>query len=167
MINNFLTKYSPPGLELKQEKAVFAWGISLSVLYSTFDYFARFVEAHHGLYERINGKLVLNVNATMPNFRSLLSYNFIGFAVLSVIMLGFIIYHYAYYRQGSMSIYLMKRLPKKQEMHKRALTLPILVLLICLATALVLLMIYFTVYMLVTPKACLAPNQWQILWRLF
>lgn len=167
MINNFLIKYSPPGMDLKPEKRVFIWGITLSVFYSTFYYFARYAEAYHKLYERVGGRLTLNINAVMPDFRALLGQSLVGFIALSVVMLGFMIYHYIYYRQGSRSIYLMRRLPKKSEMHKRALTLPIIAVLICLAAAFILLMIYFAVYMLVTPKACRMPDQWQILWRLF
>lgn len=167
MINNFLSKYSPPAMDLKQEKRVFVWGMILSNIYSLLYYFTNYTDALRELYEYIYGKRVLNFNATMPNFRSLLGNSFIGFGIVSAIMIGFIIYRYAYYRQGSMSIYLMKRLPQKYEIHKRALTLPIIVMILCLINAFILLMIYFAVYMLVTPKPCLAPDQWQILWRLF
>lgn len=167
MMSKFLSKNSPPGMELKVEIKTFAWGMVLSIFYSTFYYFSKYVEAYNELFEYMGGKLVLNVNAVMPNFRALLGHSFIGFLFLSVIMVGFIVYHYIYYRQGSMSIYLMKRLPKKYEIHKRALTLPMMVLLICAVTVFILLMTYFVFYMLATPKACLPPYQWQILWRLF
>ena len=167
MISNFLDRYSPPGMELKQEKRIFIWGIILSILYSVFYWAAKYVEAYNSLFVYQNGKHLLNVNAEMPYFRALLGHSFIGFAILSVIMLGFIVYHYIYYRQGSMSIYLMKRLPKKSELHIRALAIPVIVVVLCVIIAFLLLMIYFAIYMLVTPKACLLPNQWQILWRLF
>ena len=36
---------------------------------------------------------------------------------------------------------------------------------ICLAAALILLLVYFAVYQLVTPEACLTPGQWEKLWR--
>lgn len=167
MISKFLNKYSPPGMELKQEKRIFAWGIILSILYSIFDWSAKYIEAYNGLFVYKNGRHLLNVNAEMPYFRALLGRSFMGFAILSVIMLGFIIYHYIYYRQGSKSIYLMKRLPNKSELHIRALAIPVIVVMLCFVTVFILLMIYFAIYMLVTPKACLLPNQWQILWRLF
>ena len=74
-------------------------------------------------------------------------------------------YHYAYHRQGSKSIYLMRRLPSKLELHRRCLTLPIAGILIALLTAFLLLLIYYAVYMNVTPAECLMPGQWQKLWR--
>lgn len=167
MINNFLTEYSPPAMDLKPEKRVFIWGIIISNIYSLLYYFTNYTDALRNLYEYIYGKRVLIENAVMPDFRSLLGYSFIGFWIVAAAMAGFIIYRYAYYRQGSMSIYLMKRLPQKYEIHKRALTLPIIVILLSLINAFVLLMIYYSVYMLATPKTCLSPDQWQILWRLF
>lgn len=167
MINKFLSKYSPPGMDLKQEKQIFAWGIILSILYSTFYYFSKYAVAYGELYIRVGSKLVLNTAATMPDFKALLGYSFIGFAIVSVMMVGFILYHYSYYRQGSMSLYLMKRLPKKFELHKRALALPIIGLLLCFVTVFVLRMVYFIVYILATPEAYLLPNQWQNFWRLF
>lgn len=167
MISEFIKRYSPPGMELKQEKKLFIWGMILSILYSIFYWSANYIEAYNSLFVYKNGMLLLNVNAEMPNFRALLGHSFIGFAILSVIMFGFIVYHYIYYRQGSMSIYLMKRIPKKSELHIRALAIPVIVVVLCFITAFILLMIYFAIYMLVTPKACLLPNQWQNLWRLF
>ena len=86
--------------------------------------------------------------------------------VAVVLVLGFIVYHYLYYRQGSKSIYLMKRLPSKHELHKRAIALPMLAILGCLVAALIVMLLYFAIYMLATPKQCLLPNQWQKLWRL-
>lgn len=135
MISNFLNRYSPPGMELKQEKRIFIWGMILSILYSVFYWAAKYVEAYNSLFVYKNGKHLLNVNAEMPYFRALLGHSFIGFAILSVIMLGFIVYHYIYYRQGSMSIYLMKRLPKKSELHIRALAIPSIVVVLCFITA--------------------------------
>ena len=167
MISEFLKRYSPPGMELKQEKKLFIWGMFLSILYSIFYWSAKYIEAYNSLFVYKNGMLLLNVNAEMPYFRALLGHSFIGFAILSVIVFGFIVYHYIYYRQGSMSIYLMKRIPKKSELHIRALAIPVIVVVLCFITAFILLMIYFAIYMLVTPKACLLPNQWQNLWRLF
>lgn len=166
MINDFLTKHAPPGMDLKHEKLTFVWGIILSAVYSAFCFFARFTAVYSDLYMYIEEKPVLNVNAVMPDFRALIGLSFIGFLITSLIMAGFSFYHYAYYKHGSMSIYLMKRLPKKSELHKRSLTLPIIAVLLCIITVFLLLLIYFALYMLITPKACLSPKQWQILWRL-
>lgn len=166
MISNFLIKYSPPGMELSYEKRIFYWGMLLSAFYSFFGFFANFSIAFNKLYNYIDGKRVLNINETMQSFHSLLGRSFIGFYILATVMIGSIIYRYAYYRQGSKNIYTMKRLPQKYEWHKRALVIPIVSILICIIEILILIMIYFLIYIIVTPKACLLPNQWQMLWRL-
>lgn len=162
MITDFLTRHTPPGMSLKQEGTFLTVGTICSVLFSIFCFFGSYATARGELYDRIDGKWVLNVNATMPGFRSLLGYSFVGFWIVAFCMLGFAVYHYAYYRQGSMSIYLMKRLPKKAEIHKRAWTLPVIAFLLCIFAAFLLLAIYYAVYLLATPSACLPPNPWQI-----
>ena len=45
MISEFLKRYSPPGMELKQEKKLFIWGMFLSILYSIFYWSAKYIEA--------------------------------------------------------------------------------------------------------------------------
>lgn len=155
MMNEFLKRFSPPGMDLWQEKTVFLWGLILSAFYSVFHFFAEYISAYNELFIRQGKKYILDTTAEMRSFGSLTGYSFIGFAAVIVIMAGFVIYHYAYYRQGSMSIYLMKRLPEKREIHIRALTLPLAAAAVCFLTACLLLGIFFAVYMLVTPKACL------------
>jgi uncharacterized membrane protein YqhA len=88
----------------------------------------------------------------------------VGFLILALCMLALIVYHYAYHYQGSKSIYLMKRLPNRWEMHRRCITLPLLAALICLIAAIAFLLIYFGIYMVFTPKECLTLGQWQKIW---
>ena len=72
--------------------------------------------------------------------------------------------NYASFRQGSKNIYLMKRLPSRWELHRRCILLPALGMVGSLVMGFTLLMIYFAIYMLVTPDRCLPPDQWQKLW---
>lgn len=162
MITEFLRKYSPPGISLKAEKNFFIVGFIISFFYS-FEFFAEFISERNQLFYYVGKNRVLNTQAVMPSFRSVLGNSLTGFIILGICMLGFIIYHYLYYRQGSMSIYLMKRLPKKSEMHLRAITLPVIAFLICLITALIVMLIYLAVYFIFTPKPCLAEGQWRFI----
>ena len=162
---DFLKKLVPPGMEYKPELRFYITGLICAGLYSL-SFFIRYFDARYELYEHYDYKSVLIDGAKIADFSSLLGYALVGFAFLAVCMLGFIVYHYLYYRQGSKSIYLMKRLPSKLELHKRAIALPLLAILGCLVAALIVMLLYFAVYMLATPKQCLLPNQWQKLWRL-
>lgn len=165
MIADFLKRFSPPGMSLKQEKRLFITGITVFALYST-SFFGRYFIAYNHLFRTDHGKQILIDGAVISDFRSLLGYFFIVFGLAALCMLGFVIYRYAYYRQGSMSIYLMKRLPKRREIHLRAWVIPLTAVLIHAAAAFIILMLYFMFYMLVTPKGCLPPDQWRILWGL-
>ena len=166
MINKLLIRYSPPGMNLSQEKNFIIWGMSLSVIYSVFYWLGNYIEAYNRLFIREGGRKILNTNAVMLDFRALIGKSLIGFVIVAFIMLGFIIYHYIYYRQGSKPIYLMKRLPRKSEMHIRALAIPFGVIILSFITAFILLLIYFAIYMIATPKVCIQPEQWHKLWRI-
>lgn len=166
MKTDFLKRNSPPGMSMKQELGFFLTGMIASLL-DSFRFLLRYSFESQNLYEVIDRKRVLIKGAIMPDFITLLDRSLIGFGLVALCMIGFIIYHYAYYRQGSKSIYLMKRLPKRSELHRRALTVPLLAMLTSALTAFILLLLYFAIYMLATPAECLTPDQWQKIWRIF
>lgn len=161
----FLKKLVPPGMEYKPELRFYITGLICAGLYSL-RFLVRYFDARYELFEHYDYESVLIEGAKIADFRSLLGSAPAGFAFIAVCGLVYIIYHYLYFRQGSKSIYLMKRLPSKRELHKRAIALPLLAILGCAVAALIVVLIYFAVYMLATPRQCLPPNQWQELWRL-
>lgn len=168
MNRDFETKLShlaPAGLELGQELKWFTYGWVTCLLYS-FGVLGRYVSSYNSLFfwDGLTNKL--SSNAIMPDFGMILGGGLQGYAILALGMLAVGGYHYFYHYQGSKSIYLMKRLPDRWELTRRCLTLPLLGVLVCLISALVLLLIYFAIYMLFTPSTCLLPDQWQKLWSL-
>jgi len=158
------TRYAPPGFPLVSERNTFLLGIGLALLYS-FGFLFRFYENINSLYEYIGRKRVLIPNAVMPDFVQILSDALIGFGIVGIGMLLFIGIHYLYHYQHSKSIYLMRRLPDRFELHRRCLTLPLLAAFACIIILLLVLFLYFAIYMLTTPKGCLAPNQFEKIWR--
>ena len=78
-----------------------------------------------------------------------------GFFVIVFMLIWAAWYHYHYHSQKSKSIYLMKRLPAKNELKKRCLTLPVTGLLITVAMAISLTAIYYICYITITPEAFL------------
>lgn len=166
---DFFKRNTPPGMSMKQEFWFFVLGMIASV-FDSFLFLVRYTAAQSRFYEIRGGERVFIgeiEHMVMPDFAVLLGNSLAGFGFLAICMLGFIIYHYAYFRQGSKSIYLMKRLPKKSELHRRALTVPLLAMLACALAAFILLLLYFALYMLATPDVCLTPDQWQKIWRIF
>lgn len=69
------------------------------------------------------------------------------------------VYNYAKLWQGAKSIYLMGRLPDRWELHRRCLTLPLGWLLSAVLLPALTLLVYYGIYYLITPAACLRPNQ--------
>jgi hypothetical protein len=161
-----LNRYLPPGVNAYQEMKWLMIGSLASILYS-FGFLIHYMESYQDLflYNDHGVEKVLNTNAVMPDFIVVLGSSLTGFLILGLCMAVVIIYHYVYHYLGSKSIYLMKRLPSRLELHKRCFTLPLLAIAICFFTAMILLFIYYAIYIAFTPKACLTPHQWQKLWN--
>ena len=64
-----------------------------------------------------------------------------------------------------MSIYLMRRLPDRWELHRRCLVFPFAGLVLCVAAAFLTVVLCYACYMIATPEICLTPGQWQKYWR--
>ena len=71
------------------------------------------------------------------------------------------IYHYACHYLGSRSIYLMRRLPDGWELWRRCLTVPALLAVLCLGAIELLTILYFLVFLLLTPPPCLPAEPWR------
>lgn len=158
-----LSRLAPPGMSLKQEKRYFLGGLACAWLYS-WTFLGRYLDARGDLFFYSGIERRLRPDAVMPDFAGLVGGALWGFAILAVCMLFFIAFHYAYYYQGSKSVYLMRRLPSRWEIHRRSLTLPLLAVCLCALAAFLILLADFAVYMLFTPNECLTPHQWQKLW---
>ena len=69
--------------------------------------------------------------------------------------------------RGSRSDYLLRRLPDRRELARRAYALPLLLILATLGTMVLVLAVYYAVYLALTPPECLQPNQLGKLWDNF
>jgi hypothetical protein len=96
----------------------------------------------------------------MLPFLDILGGRMMGFAAAALCMVPLSIYHYAYHYSGAKSIYVMRRIPDKFELHRRCLALPILGALAYAVMAALLILIYLGIYVAVTPEKCMLPGQW-------
>ena len=85
----------------------------------------------------------------------LLAQTRVGFALIGVLLVMMVASHYRYYRQGSMSIYLMKRLPNGREYHRRNFSFVLILAAVSLAVMVVMSLTHYGMYLLFTPKGCL------------
>ena len=150
-----LTKYAPAGIPIKNEIRLFFISLGIACIYSM-GFLIRYLDARNELFETtLTGQKVLIISARMPHFSTLIANAFFGFFLAGLLALAASIYHYFFHSQGSKSIYLMKRLPRKWELYKRCFALPGMAILITVLTALLLYLLYYGIYVYFTPSACL------------
>ena len=100
----------------------------------------------------------------MIDFVEILGEGLLGFLIVSALMIAAAVMHYVYHFHESKSIYTMRRLPSRWELHRRCLTLPAVGLVISAITAMIFLVAFYAIYMNMTPDVCLTPGQWQKIW---
>ena len=162
-LKNSIERIIPPGANAKQPFSFCIRGIVIGIIFNLFLFWSRYTSAFLALYEYEDGVRV-RTGDMMTDFYILYDGTLVCFLAFVVAVLGFMAYYYSYYYQGSKSIYLMRRLPSRFELHKRALTTPIIMCAVFIISAFILTLINFGLYMLITPNNCILPYQWQKLW---
>ncbi|MDY3239944.1 MAG: hypothetical protein SOW80_07465 [Anaerovoracaceae bacterium] len=157
-------RYVPPDVDVGKQINLFSGQILLASVYGLGCFLLRYLTARSNLYYFTGGQHILRPDAVMPDFTEMTAHMFLFHVILFLILLGRIAGNYASFYRGSKSIYLMKRLPDPMERHRRCLALPLAGTAVIALTALIVLLICYTVYLLFTPAQCLTPGQWQKLW---
>ena len=165
-MNKRLIRNFPPGYDhTKEIRTVFLTN-SILIILMTISFLLSIINERHLLYIRVGPDMILNTSKLMPDFVQILGNRLRFFPSLAMLaFVSAVISHYIYYYGESKSIYLMRRLPNKLELHRRCLLMPLIYALVFLITAIILLLIYYLTYMKLTPEACLSPNQWEKIWR--
>ncbi len=160
-----LDRLVPPGIDWGYELKWSAWGLFFALMYSL-GFFFKYDNFYQRLFylEPVGFTKTLYQWAEMPDFVYVLGRSLAGFWLGAASMAAVAYYHYAYHYQGSKSIYLMRRLKTRSELHLRCITLPAAIALIFLMASLIMLLLYFAYYMNITPPEALLPNQWQKIW---
>lgn len=162
-MKNKISRFLPLGVDAHSFLVGFGVCLAASVLYS-FLFLGRLANAYGELfYVDISGKHIFE-GALMPDFVELLKGTLSVFWLTGVAVMLSAVFLYATHFQGSKSIYLMRRLPKKNELFFRCVPLPVLAGMLIWLMAIVMLLLYFVLYLKVTPSECLQPGQWQKLW---
>ena len=159
-----LSRHAPLGFRVQEEAKGFLGGCFGATAFSLITFIAKFSDALDRLYYKNGENRTLIPGAIMPDFTEILDRSLWGFLVAIIAALALIGVHYACHYQDSKSIYTMRRLPNRWELHRRCLTLPLLAAAVYLILAFVILLIFYAVYMNLTPDVCLTPGQWQKIW---
>lgn len=148
----------PLGLSPSTEFSAFAAASVVNLLYSMISFFWYFDYCLGGLYKDYKRTILCSPDdpyVSMLSFWDIAEGSYRGFLAIAFVLIWLAWYHYHYHSQKSKSIYLMKRLPAKNELRKRCLTIPMTGLLITAATAAALTAIYYICYITMTPEAFL------------
>lgn len=167
-------RLAPPGIDYEKEIRMYITWLTVAVLYSLpvlLRYKSRYGELFYvniRHLESYNGNPAkyLFPDAEMAPLNEVLGTHMLGFAVVAIAMIGVAVYHYIYHRQGSKSIYLMKRLPDRMVYHRRCLSLPLLGIAVAIGVGLLFFGIYAAIYFFVTPEEALAAGQLSNIWRI-
>ncbi len=159
----------PVGIRPQEEVKPILIGLIGSALFSQSFWFSYFENYNRiiQMSERQNQVYYYGQSAVMNSFAELFGHCMIGFLLIAVSMLVLAVFHYLYHYQGSKSIYRMKCLPDRWELLRRCLSIPVLVLLLCVLLVLVLTLLYYGIYLLATPRELLPPGSEHPLQNLF
>lgn len=153
-------RYVPLGINGRKVRNGLLLVLGFGMLVS-FGFLSRLFDARDELYEWVGRTRVLRPGAVMPDYPTLLRGTFWGLGAAAAGMIVLAAAFYACHYQGGRSIYTMRRLPKRWELWRRCLTLPVLTALACLILAVGLTLLYFEIYLQVTPEGCLPPEPWE------
>ena len=150
------SKMNPPGMDTSKEQGLFITGMVCSLLYSV-SFFDAYWDEYRRLYTSGREK-ILRPERTIAPFLEILDKRLMGYVILAACMFVAVAIRYAYYRQGSRSIYLMRRLPDGGLLHSTCWVQPLVRVGLSLLAALVSLAVFYGIYVFVTPAVCLPWN---------
>ena len=140
----------------KEAKTIFV-GLCLAAAWGVFDFAAHYIDALNALYYNsgLTFRKLLIPGAVMEEFSSLILGCDTLFNLICLTMPLLAAYHYGIHCRSSMSIYLMRRLPDRWELHRRCLLIPLGGAAAAMAVLGLLGIVFYLIYILCTPAQCL------------
>ena len=156
--------FSPPGMRVIP--VCFLYGALLgSMIGRGCLFFSRFFRYRdRELYETIAGVRFLS-DRKMADFNELAAGCLNGLWILFVACVLLAVMNYLRVHQESKSIYVMKRISRRAELHERCLTIPVSFLAVGIVLAVVLYRLYLYVYFHYTPEGRLPEYMNPSFWR--
>lgn len=150
------SRYVPLGLNGKKEAQWLAAGIGCAALIAVIRFLGQYFHALDHLYRIVPevGRQLIPW-AVMTDFSELIVGCELGFLLICLAMVALSAYHYYYHTLGSKPIYLMRRLPRHWELHRRCLTLPAAGVVSSMAVLGALSALFYLIYRFCTPAQCL------------
>lgn len=151
---------TPVGIDGKKELgwAAAAFGLSL---FESLTFFISLYAKIDDLYmiSKATGRRILDPDSYMPDLSDFAPSYIYFFLLTALVFLTLSGYHYIYHYQGAKSIYTMRRLPDRWELHRRCLVFTLTVAVICILMSVIMLGAYLWAYNTFVPPARLRPGQ--------
>lgn len=156
-----LSRLFPLGWPWQNEIMLTAAALGLSALTAMGLFLSRLTPALNALYERTyQDELVLVPGRLVPPYPQIFGNALLGFGLVALCLILLPIGHFLWHRWGARSDYLMRRLPRRQELAKRCITGSALLLVITVLMGLVMFGLLFLWYQAATPAGHLPPDVW-------
>lgn len=151
-----LQRYVPMGLNATGGRKLLLYALAAGCAWSFLLFVSSYMEAYNNLFSHYGfARTMLREGAMMPEFFEILAGTETLFILVCAMMPVWAAYHYYYHFSGSKSIYLMRRLPERWDLHRRCLALPAAGAAAALALQGLLGSLYYLIYILCTPRQCL------------
>lgn len=150
-----LKKYYPPGYDYAKEWGSIILCFVIGTIFSMALFFIELTNVMNWLYDTVLGERTLMEGAIAQPFMELMEGQPVCFAPMFIFILIMMFYHYAYYYQGTKSIYVMRRLSSKKYIIKSCVMGTGVGMGIGLAAILVLWILYYLIYRLAIPSECM------------
>lgn len=156
-----LSRLFPMGWPWQNEIMLTAAALGLSALTAMGLFLSRLTPALNALYERtFQDELMLVPGRLVPPYPQIFGNALLGFGLVALCLILLPIGHFLWHRWGARSDYLMRRLPRRQELAKRCITGSALLLVITVLMGLVMFGLLFLWYQAATPAGHLPPDVW-------
>ena len=163
-MRRFLERHLPPGWNIKRELLLGGlFSIALVLIFSWFVFGVRYNDALGNIYAykyetALSRTRVLVPGTVMSPFARLVSGSFFMFWVFAFTQIAAAWSMYRSFSAESKSVYLMRRLPKRWELPKRCIPVPLMMLLCGFAVCMLQLLVFRAVYYHNLPAEALPPH---------
>lgn len=164
---NKFSRYWPPGVELRQIKAYFIFGMIVSILFSM-----GFLLEYFGEVNQINRELTRALRMgteysgmSLSTFSELVNIKLVMFPLFIDGFLFFVILNYYSFWQGSKSVYVMRRVRSPWELHLRCWVLPLMGMAVVALTGFVIYWLYGLIYVSCAPEGFVTAQEIAFGWR--
>lgn len=159
------TRYVPAGISWQKELGKLGIWLGVCAVWGFMTFLMQYLPDQSDLMEWVEGERFLIPGSVMSDFHESMNLVLLLFPMACLYLVWTAVAYYQYHREGSMSIYLMRRLPDRWELHRRCLVFPFAGLVLCGIAAFLTVVLCYIYYMVATPEVCLTPGQWQKYWR--